>query len=102
MSTGPTNRVVTPLVSGPIPLYHQLRQALRDRIAAGEWRPGEQVPTLRALCQLFGVSRITAIRALGGLAHEGVLARKQGKGLFVGGPTMELGPGGLLRVTEDF
>ena len=101
MSTGSANRVVTPLVSGPIPLYHQLRQALRDRIAAGEWRPGDQVPTLRELCQLYGVSRITAIQALGALAHEGVLARKQGKGTFVAEPKIEHGPVRLLSFTED-
>lgn len=101
MSTGPATRAVTPLVSGPIPLYHQLRQALRDRIAAGEWHPGDQVPTIRELCHLYGVSRITAIQALGALAHEGVLARKQGKGTFVAEPKIEHGPVRLLSFTED-
>jgi GntR family transcriptional regulator len=101
MSTGPTTRSVAPLVSGPIPLYHQLRQALRDRIAAGEWRPGDQVPTIRELCRLYGVSRITAVQALGALAHEGVLARKQGKGTFVAEPKIEHGPVRLLSFTED-
>jgi GntR family transcriptional regulator len=101
MSIGPVDRGVAPLVSGPIPLYHQLSQALRDRVAAGEWRPGDQVPTIRELCRLYGVSRITAIQAVGALAHEGVLARRQGKGTFVAEPKIEHGPVRLLSFTED-
>lgn len=102
MSTGQATRaVVVPLASGPIPLYHQLRQDLRERIAAGEWRPGDQVPTIRELCQLYGVSRITAIQALGALAQEGLLDRKRGKGTFVAEPKIEHGPVRLLSFTED-
>lgn len=93
--------MVAPLVSGPIPLYHQLRQAIRERIAAGEWRPGDQVPTIRELCQLYGVSRITAVQALGALAQEGLLARQRGKGTFVAEPKIEHGPVRLLSFTED-
>lgn len=93
--------VIPPLVSGPVPLYHQLRQAIRERIAAGEWRPGEQVPTLRELCRLYGVSRITAVQALGALAQEGLLTRQRGKGTFVAEPKIEHGPVRLLSFTED-
>ena len=30
--------------SSPLPLYHQLKQLLADRIQSGEWKPGDLVP----------------------------------------------------------
>jgi GntR family transcriptional regulator len=69
------------------PLYTRLRQALRDRVASGEWRPGDRLPTIRQLCELYGVSRITVVQALDTLAREGLLQRWQGKGVFVSQPT---------------
>ena len=73
----------TPLPGGRAPLYSRLRQALRERVTSGEWRPGDQIPTIRRLGELYGVSRITVVQALDTLAHEGVLIRWQGKGIFV-------------------
>src|ERR1700687_3468378 len=74
----------TPLPGGRAPLYSRLRQATRDRASSGEWRPGDQIPTIRQLGELYGVSRITVVQALDNLAHEGLLVRWQGKGIFVG------------------
>jgi GntR family transcriptional regulator len=54
------------------------------RSASGEWRPGDRIPTIRELGQLYGVSHITVAQALDELAHEGMLIRWQGKGVFVG------------------
>jgi GntR family transcriptional regulator len=84
-----------------LPLYHQLQQAIRDRIAAEEWKPGDQIPTIRELCDLYGVSRITVVQALGVLAQEGLLTRRQGKGVFVAVPKIEQGPVALMSFTEE-
>ena len=89
-----------PLV-GPAPLYFRLQQAVRDRIAAGEWRPGQQIPTIRELGETYGVSRITVVQALHSLAREGLLTRRQGKGVFVAEPKIEQGPVRLLSFTDD-
>src|SRR5882762_2867916 len=74
----------TPLPGGRAPLYARLRQAIRDRVTSGEWRPGDQIPTIRELGESYGVSRITVVQALDELSREGLLVRWQGKGVFVG------------------
>lgn len=88
-------------LGGPPPLYYRLQQAVRDRIAAGEWRPGDQIPTIRELGETYGVSRITVVQALHGLAREGLLTRRQGKGVFVAERKIEQGPIRLLSFTDD-
>jgi GntR family transcriptional regulator len=65
------------------PLYLQLRDALLDRIAAGEWRPGATIPNENDLAQEFGVSPGTVRKALDLLESERVLTRRQGRGTFV-------------------
>jgi GntR family transcriptional regulator len=91
----------TPLPGGRAPLYTRLRQALRERVSSGEWRPGDQLPTIRQLGELYGVSRVTVVQALDTLAHEGVLVRWQGKGIFVGQPRAVEPRIPLLSFTEE-
>lgn len=57
----------------PIPLYHQLSEALRYRIATGEARPGERVPSVRAGARLWGVNLHTVRRAYHVLEQAGLL-----------------------------
>ena len=68
---------------GPIPLYYQLEQDLRDRIRAGQFPGGAPLPTEQRLCETYGVSRITVRRALDALLASGLIARRQGVGTFV-------------------
>lgn len=65
------------------PLYLVVRDVLLKRIAAGEWRPGDRLPTDDALVRSFGVSRITVRQALELLQQEGLVERFAGKGSFV-------------------
>jgi GntR family transcriptional regulator len=66
-----------------IPLYVRLREAIRERIAAGEWKPGDLIPSETKLLDTFPVSRATIRQALLELVREGLLLRKQGRGTFV-------------------
>lgn len=70
----------------PLPLYHQLKQALVREIDAGQWRPHETIPTERELIDRYGVSRTTVRQALSDLVTEGVLYRRHGKGTYVAPP----------------
>lgn len=74
---------IEPLSAGPMPLYQQLKQRLRNEIARGEYKPGDQLPAEPELIQQFGVSRITVRQALSDLAAEGLVVRRHGKGTFV-------------------
>jgi GntR family transcriptional regulator len=71
---------------GPIPLYYQLEQDLRDRIRSAEFPGGAPLPTEQRLCEAYGVSRITVRRALDSLLASGLIARRQGVGTFVNSP----------------
>jgi GntR family transcriptional regulator len=73
----------------PMPLYYQLEQALRGRIAAGVWPPGSIILSERELMQAAGVSRATVRQAIGNLITEGLLERVHGRGTFVARQKLE-------------
>src|SRR5687768_11604032 len=78
-----TNRL-KPVVAQPgRPLYQTVKEAVRDAIDGGIFRPGEQMPSTKELSDQLSVSLVTAHRALQELVSEGVLHRTQGKGTFV-------------------
>jgi GntR family transcriptional regulator len=64
-------------------LHRQLFLVLRDQISRGEYGAGGALPTEEALCERFGVSRITVRRALADLAAMGLVERRHGLGTFV-------------------
>ncbi|WP_026375263.1 histidine utilization repressor [Aestuariibacter salexigens] len=63
--------------------YSQIKLAILEQIEAGDMRPGDRVPSENQLTEEFGVSRMTARRALTELVDEGILMRSQGIGTFV-------------------
>lgn len=66
-----------------VPLYHQLFLILRNRIYGGGLSAGDLVPGEQELCLEFGISRITAKRALNELADAGLVVRQRGRGTRV-------------------
>src|ERR1700744_6408669 len=77
---------VGPVTAGAgVPLHRQLFLVLHDEIARGALAPGDALPTEQALCDQFGVSRITVRRALADLAEQGYIERRQVVGSFVRG-----------------
>lgn len=71
------------------PLYRQVYDALVRQIAAGEWGPGEPLPSEQALAVRLGVSQGTVRKALDTLAVEKLIERRQGKGTYVAEHTAE-------------
>lgn len=69
--------------TAPVPLYHQLKESLRERIEALEWAAGSRIPTEKELAAEYSVSQITVRQALARLAAEGLVERYQGRGTFV-------------------
>ena len=68
---------------GEVPLYQRVRTVLLDRIAAGEYAPGDRLPSEGVLAEDLGVHRLTVRRALDELSREGRLRARQGAGTFV-------------------
>jgi GntR family transcriptional regulator len=73
------------------PLYLQIMEQIRQRVAVGEWAPGEEIPSIRQLAVALRVSVITVKRAYLELEREGVIVTQQGKGSIVA-PDPELSP----------
>jgi GntR family transcriptional regulator len=64
------------------PVHLCIRDDLRLRIAAGEWDVGQRLPSETELAAWYGVARMTVRQAVGALAAEGILVRRQGLGTF--------------------
>ena len=69
--------------NSPIPLYVQLYNQLRNAIDEGSFQTGKQIPSERRLAAEYGISRLTARKALSRLREEGYVSAHQGKGSFV-------------------
>jgi GntR family transcriptional regulator, histidine utilization repressor len=65
------------------PLYIQVKDHIMAHIQAGTWVAGTRVPSENELVASFGISRMTANRALRELSADGYLARVPGVGTFV-------------------
>ncbi len=69
-----------------VPLYHQLRDILREQINNRTFKPHQQIPSEPELQRLYGLSRATIRKAIDGLVREGLIYRLHGKGTFVADP----------------
>jgi GntR family transcriptional regulator len=67
----------------PRPMYLQIKEQIRHRIAVGDWKAGREVPSIRSLAVELRVSVITIKRAYAELESEGVIVTQHGKGSFV-------------------
>ena len=65
------------------PMYLQIMEQIRAWVAAGDWPPGKELPSIRALAAALNVSVITIKRAYLDLENEGVIVTRHGKGSFV-------------------
>jgi GntR family transcriptional regulator len=64
-------------------LYLQVRDALAERIASGEWKPGFALPNEGDLARAVGVSSGTVRKALELMEGARLIVRRQGRGTFV-------------------
>ena len=65
------------------PMYQQIMDQIRQRIAVGDWPPGTPLPSVRELAADIKVSVITVKRAYLELVREEVIVTQQGKGTWV-------------------
>ena len=62
------------------PIYIQIMERIKQRIAAGDWAEGQTIPSIRQLAVDLQVSVITVKRAYYDLEREGVIVTQHGKG----------------------
>jgi len=69
--------------SDPRPMYQQIVDQITAKVMAGDWAPGQSLPSIRELAAGSHVSVITVRRAYEELERAGVIATRQGKGSVV-------------------
>ena len=73
------------------PMYLQIMEQVKQRVAVGDWIPGEEIPSIRQLAVSLSVSVITVKRAYLELERDSIILTQQGKGSIVA-PNPELAP----------
>lgn len=71
----------------PEPRYASIKKYVLDGISRGKFRPGDRIESESELLKKFGVSRMTANRALRELQDAGILVRLPGVGSFIADPS---------------
>ena len=79
------------------PMYLQIMEQIKQRIAVGDWSEGQSIPSIRQLAVDLQVSVITVKRAYLELEREGIIVTQQGKGSRVASTA---GLGARLREQE--
>jgi GntR family transcriptional regulator len=83
------------------PLYRQIAELITRSLDAGEWKPGEAIPSELELAARFKVSQGTVRKAIDELAAANLLVRRQGKGTFVATHSEEHTQFRFLRLAPD-
>ena len=90
--------------SSDVPIYQQIRNQVVAAIASGQLRPGEKLPTIRALAEEAGINMMTASKAYQLLKSEGYITTGRRDGATVRLPEVGAGPetidGLRLRICE--
>lgn len=73
----------------PIPLYYQVKQIILDELNSDGVKAGDAIPTEKAFCDIYDISRTTIRQAISELVNEGYLYRVKSKGTFVSQPKIK-------------
>ncbi|MCB1686310.1 MAG: GntR family transcriptional regulator [Pseudomonadales bacterium] len=65
------------------PMYLQIMEQIRQRVAVADWPAGTRLPSIRELAVALSVSVITVKRAYLELEREGFIVTRQGKGSWI-------------------
>lgn len=66
-----------------IPIYLQVVERIKERLAAGKLKPGDQLPTVRSLALELRVNFNTVARAYRIMDEAGIISTQQGRGTYI-------------------
>lgn len=67
----------------PTPLYEQIASRVRVAVAAGDFRPGDALPSVRELSRMLRINPATVVQAYRELEGDGFVEMRRGAGTFV-------------------
>ncbi len=89
----------------PEPIYRQLIEQVKRRVAAGQLKAGDEIPSVRELAQALAVHPMTISKAYSLLESAGVLERRRGLSMVVAAQHQQAQPTAdrveLLRPTLE-
>jgi GntR family transcriptional regulator len=88
--------------ASPLPLYHQLADLLTSQIRAGQYTPGDRIPSEHQLAAIYGIGRPTVRQALDVLVRRRLLVRRRGSGTYVAPAEHEVDLFSLAGTTSAF
>lgn len=83
-------------------LYQKIADAIKGRIAAGQYKPGEKIPPIRRLTEAFGVNKTTVHKAFQCLKRDGLIENKVGSGSYVRFPEKIVTASGFFDFRTDY
>lgn len=90
------------LINGSsVPLYEQIKNAIKENILKNKVKEGEQLPSVRTLSKDLKVSILTVKKAYDELEEEGFVESRQGLGTFVAGKDSEVNREELQKELEN-
>lgn len=87
--------------ASPIPMYLQLIDQIRHDIAAGRLRPGDELPSVRALASHHLINPNTVARAYLELERQGLLTKRRGAGTYIAENAQSFTAPQRLRTVSD-
>lgn len=65
------------------PIYRQIVEQVRRHVASGQWKAGDELPSVRAVAQEHAINPMTVSKAYSLLESEGLLERRRGMGMVI-------------------
>lgn len=83
------------------PLFAQIEDLIVARITAGEWKPGEPLPSENEFADFYNVSQGTVRKAIAQMAADNLVIRFRGKGTFLASQTIERERSHFFHILRD-
>lgn len=87
--------------SSGVPIYLQVVQQVKQRIATGALLPGEKLPSVRDIAEQLRVNPNTIARAISELEHQGIVETRRGTGTYVAEITSTLSRAERRRLVNE-
>jgi GntR family transcriptional regulator len=69
--------------TAPTPIYRQIVEQVHRLVASGQLRPGDELPSVRAVAMQHAINPMTVSKAYSMLETEGLLTRRRGLGMVI-------------------